>query len=224
MFKRIAFFLLLLSNSLFSLPTISGPTGLVTIPTAEILNYKEYNVGFDYLFNLDDSKNSKHYYKINVGALENTEFGFVGGSEPDEGVFLNFKWSLSSNSGRFPLLMAVGFEKLTSEKQSDFYIVSSKKIRSDLGIHGGFKAMFGESLNVSLMAGLDYAYNEQFIILGDIISNNDSQYYVNSGILFKIFKITTIDNLYLKASVTNLLRNYGQNSFLNLGFCYTNVL
>ncbi|RAP28003.1 hypothetical protein DID78_05525 [Candidatus Marinamargulisbacteria bacterium SCGC AG-343-D04] len=222
--KYILLLLILVSQRIIANPTISGPTGLVTMPSAEILKYKEYNLGFDYSFNLDDSKNSKNYYKMNVGALENTEFGFVGGSEPDEGVFLNFKWSLSSNSGRFPLLMAVGFEKLTSEEQSDFYIVTSKKIRADLGVHGGFKALFSNDIDISLMTGIDYSYNDQLIILGDITSRQNNKYYINTGILFKIFKITTIDNLYLKTSITNILRNQDEDSFLNIGFCYTNVL
>ena len=212
----------LLSTLTYAVPTISGPSGLITMPSAEILHYKEYNIAYDYLYNLD-SNDSKNYYKMNVGGLENTEFGFVGGSEPDEGVFLNFKWSLSSNSGRFPLLMAVGFEKLTSEKKSDFYIVTSKKIRADLGFHGGFKAVFNTEIDVSLMAGFDYAYTNNLIILTDITSKQNNKYYINSGVLFRLFQMKTIDNLYFKSSLTNILRNTDEDSYLNIGICYSNL-
>ena len=220
------FFIAILSlNHLsFALPNITGSTGLVNMPTAEILNYKEYNLGIDYNLNLDDNDGSQYFYKLNVGALDNMELGFVGGTNPAEGVFLNFKWSLSSNTGRFPLKMAIGFENLTSSDESDFYIVTSKKIRSDLGIHGGFKALFNEQVEVGFMAGTDYAYSESLIFLGDLTNKGNNYYTINVSGLYKLMLGESTDNIYLRGSIQNLLRSGNNNSYFNLGICYLNIL
>ena len=220
--------IIMVSLSLFStasaLPNSSGATGLVTMPTADILKYKEYNIAFDYNFNLDDKTNSEYYYKFNVGALDNMELGFIGGTNPNEGVFLNLKWSLSANTGRFPLQMAVGLEKLTSQNQSDFYIVTSKKLRSDLGFHGGFKAIFDKQVQVGFMAGVDYSYSDSIFFLGDLSTSGDNIYSVNLSAFYKILFGESIDNIYLRGSIQNLLRSGPSNSYFNLGICYFNIL
>ena len=223
----LSLFILLPTLAMAQLPTMYGPTGLITMPTAEILNYKQFNGAFDYQLNLDDTGLSKSFYKFNVGALDNTELGFVGGSEPDEGVFLNFKWGLTSNSGRFPLKMAIGFQNLTSEKQSDFYIVTSKRLATDLGIHGGFKALFADDIDVSFMTGVDYSYSEKISFLSDLSSFEDNLYLVNISSVYKLLHSDINGDLYLKASVQNLFNNAVDGSnlrYLNIGLCYSNVL
>ncbi|MBH37690.1 hypothetical protein CL658_01520 [bacterium] len=217
-------FIVFLSSYSMALPSINGTTGLITMPTADILKYREYNVAIDYNLNLDTRNPSEYYYKINVGALENTEVGFVGGSNPSEGVFINFKWHLSSNTGRFPLLMAIGFENLTSTHNSDFYIVSSKKIRSDLGLHGGFKALFKEKVVPGFMAGIDYAYNESLLIFGDLTNTGDNYYTVNVSTLYKLSMGESTDDLYLRASIQNLFGSGNDDTYFNLGICYFNIL
>ena len=42
-------FIIIVSGSVYATSSLSGPTGLVTIPTAEALKYKEFNVGYDYI-------------------------------------------------------------------------------------------------------------------------------------------------------------------------------
>ncbi|MBI60410.1 hypothetical protein CL657_04250 [bacterium] len=208
----------------YSLPNITGSTGLITMPTAEILKYREYNVAIDYNLNLDSSTSSEYYYKFNVGALDNVELGFVGGTNPAEGVFLNLKWNLSSNTGRFPLLMAIGFENLTSTNESDFYIVSSKKLRSDLGLHAGFKALFNDEVEVGFMTGLDYAYSESLLIFSDITNTGNSYYTFNASSLYKLSLGDSTDNIYLRGSIQNLFRSGDKDTYFNLGICYYNVL
>ncbi len=218
------FFVFLISCShIYSLPNLTGTTGLISMPTAEILDYKQYNSAIDYQLNLENNNKSKYFYKINIGALENTELGLVGGSEPDEGVFLNFKWSLSSNSARFPLKMAVGFDNITARKKTNFYIVTSKKIRSDLGIHAGFKALFNNKISASLITGIDYSHTENIIFMADLSSKNDNYYLINSGVLFKP-TIQGIENLYIRGSIENFLRNAHEDSYLNIGFCFIHLL
>ena len=218
------FLFVMMTGVIIAGPTMKGATGLITMPTAEILQYKEYNMAADYQINMDNSDDSTYYYKMNVGALENAELGFVGGTEPDEGVFLNFKWNLSADSGRFPLKMAIGFENLTSKKQSDFYLVASKKMQADLGLHGGFKALFEDDIDVSLMMGADYTYNEIIGFAADMTSKKDSVYTVNAGAIFKLFNQEDIDDLHARVSIENILRNSGLPSYLNIGLAYTHML
>ena len=48
--KYVLFVILLgLSTSLFSAPTVNGSTGLIIVPTAEALKYKEGNIALDFL-------------------------------------------------------------------------------------------------------------------------------------------------------------------------------
>tara|TARA_B100001989_G_C24538783_1_gene466235 strand:- start:826 stop:1515 length:690 start_codon:yes stop_codon:yes gene_type:complete len=220
--------IILIGHSIvFALPTVSGPTGLVTMPTAEILNYKEHNSAIDYQLNTDDSGSSKSFYKVNVGALENTEIGFVGGSEPDEGVFLNFKWSLTSTAERFPLRMAVGFENITSQTQSNFYLVTSKRLTADIGVHGGFKALFSDNIDVAFMAGANYAYNEKLAFIGDLNSFSESIYYVNLGSFYKLYDSSINGDFYIKSSIENIFNNGGGNAnprYINIGLCYSKIL
>lgn len=208
----------------FAIATLGGPTGLITMPTAEILGYKEYALAYDYQMGLGKRTKNKNFYKMNVGALNNTELGFVGGSQPDEGVFLNFKWNMTSNQERFPLKMAVGFQNLTSTTQSDFYIVTSKKMRADLGLHAGFNALFEDDVNVSLMAGADYAFDENILFMGDISSAQDNIYHVNVAALYAIKQPSSSHTLYLRAAVENMLRNKEADSYFSLGLCYMSVL
>ena len=224
--KSILFLILLVISNitlLHALPSLGGSTGLIKMPTAEILTYKEYNAAYDYQVNLDESDDSLFYYKFNVGALENAELGFVGGSSPEEGVFLNFKWNLSSNSGRFPLKMALGFENITAKSESDFYIVASKRLSTDLGIHGGFKALFNTNIDVSFMTGIDYSYSEKLLFMSDLTSQENSLYYINAGVVYQLYVSDDLQNVYVRISLENLLRNTGEDSYLNVGLSYTTL-
>lgn len=224
--KSILFLIMIIMSSVtlvLGLPSLNGPTGLISMPTAEILTYKEYNAAYDYQFDLDESDESLYYYKVNVGALENTELGFVGGSSPDEGVFLNFKWNLSSDTGRFPLKMALGFENITAKTESDFYIVASKRLSTDVGVHGGFKALFNDNIDVSFMTGLDYSYSEKLLFMSDLTSQDDNLYYINAGVVYQVFVSEDLQNVYARVSLENLLRNSGKNSYLNIGLSYTTL-
>ena len=63
--KRIIITLLtiLLSTLVHAIPTIQGPSGLITVPTAESLKYKEFNFAIDSILNEDD-KSQSLYYKV----------------------------------------------------------------------------------------------------------------------------------------------------------------
>ena len=90
-------------------PTIYGPTGLIEMPTAESIAYKQVNLAVDYSLTNNDPNNALNsnakdpknhfFYKFNLGSFENWELGVLGGSFLDEGVFVNMKY-FNVQSGR----------------------------------------------------------------------------------------------------------------------------
>ena len=172
-------FVLTLYSLVSAFPSLYGPTGLVTIPTAKSLHYKEMSFSYDYFQSVSQDEFSWKY-SMNLGTFENLEVGIVGGQEPDEGVFVNVKYFVTDGNERLPLTFAVGFENLTSEFLTDFYLVVSKRLQPDLSLHGGFKAMFSETIDPVVMFGVEYDYNKNFKILADM--NGEQTNYTNHTI------------------------------------------
>ena len=110
---RILFILLsLLFSSVFSYAdsTIFGPTGLIEMPTAKAIEYKKMHTAYDYQFENDSQDEGTSYYKVNVGTYDNLELGFVGGTVPSEGVFINAKYFIMSDSEAYPTSLAIGLK------------------------------------------------------------------------------------------------------------------
>ena len=225
MYWKTIIIFLYLAKSIFSLQNITGSTGLITIPSAEILNANEYNSGIDFNINTAKDKSGKHHYKLNIGLIKNTEFGFTGGSDLSEGVVLNGKWNISSYSNRFPLKLSIGFENLTSNHNTTIYAVSSKKLRADLGIHAGINAKLDSKTFASLLLGIDYAYNSDLVLLSDISSSANNFYSLNAGIFYKILPKQFKNKLFIKSSILNILNNSDDSdSYLSIGFCYSDMI
>jgi hypothetical protein len=138
-------------------PSLSGATGLIRMPTGDILGSRDFNFGLEYYFDNSSASaattvndlNGTWSYKVNVGAWSNKtngmELGFVGWTEKNtsqfkEGVFINMKYSLSSSEDPDALHLAIGIENLTSRSETDTYMVATKYWRSGAGLH--FGAMF----------------------------------------------------------------------------------
>jgi hypothetical protein len=200
-------------------PTIYGPTGLITMPTAEAVQYKEFSFGLDYLSISGPPKDESWFYKMNVGTYKNWELGIVGGKVPTEGVFVNVKYYLTTEAERFPIALAVGFQNLFSKERTDLYMVASKRFPSAWSGHLGFKANFGRSkVQPSVMGGLEYALSEHVSTLGDITSDGD-QYSVNAGL-----RIVLIQNTLLNLAVTNIGQSTGPGTAMVVGFSYSTFL
>ena len=76
--KTVAFLLMglvLLSSALYADATFYGPTGLIAVPTAESLQYKEYNVAVDYAISSQLQDRSQWFYKMNLGTFKNCVLG-----------------------------------------------------------------------------------------------------------------------------------------------------
>ncbi len=162
-----------------AISTISGPTGLIEVPTAESLRYREVSLGYDYIF---DATRSDYKYRFSLGLFNDLEAGVTGGKVPTEGVFVNFKYHLVSEASRFPLAMAVGLNNLGSKSVSSVYMVMSKKFQGGVNGTFGFNAMFKpDVLDLSVMGGIEYIVSNKVSILADV-SAKDKTYIVNGGI------------------------------------------
>lgn len=159
--SAVLMFLLLasFSSAAVKTPALSGATGLVKMPTGDVLNSRDFNIGLDYFFDNSDPSTAPSAgtndprgtwsYKMNVGAYGNRtqglELGFIGRTEKTsnrikEGVFINVKYSLSGSEDPDDLRLAIGLENLTSNNETDAYMVATKYFRGGAGLH--FGAMF----------------------------------------------------------------------------------
>ena len=185
-------YLLVFTNALIASPTVYGPTGLIEMPSAESIAYKQVNVAIDYSINNQDQATNEttnnFYYKFNLGSFENWELGILGGSFLDEGVFVNMKYFLMSNQEENPLSIAAGLERIGSKNDLATYLVTSKRFDGGLHGHFGFKAYFQNNLYASAMIGVEYFSDEKISFLADITGEKNDAYVLNGGT--KIF----IDN------------------------------
>ena len=169
-----------LAKDIQAFTTIHGASGLITVPTAEALQYKQYNMGYDYIIS-DHAKDDEWFFKANLGTFKSCEIGIVAGKVPTEGVFVNIKYYLMADAEKFPLSIAIGCEDLFSKSATGLYMVASKKFSPDLQVHLGFKGVFQTDEMVTyVMGGADYWLNNTWAILADF-SGQRKRYSVNLG-------------------------------------------
>ena len=188
-----------LVSNLYSTPTINGPTGLITVPTAEALKFREVNVGIDYFMkDIEDTTKDHYFYKLNLGTFQNCELGIIGGSFLEEGVLLNVKYFALNEEDRFPLALALGIENLSSKLNSSLYMVASKKFRGGFNGHVGFNANFkseNESSRIipNMMGGIEYFFSDLISVMVDFKGDDDfykinlgSNYHVSDFLVFNM--------------------------------------
>jgi len=204
------------ATGLLAAPTINGPTGLIVVPTAESLQYKEMNVGLDYKLS---NGTQQHFFKFNFGEFKGVELGVVGGSVPTEGVFVNAKYYLMSDNTRFPLSIAIGAENLGAKNSTGVYMVASKKFQGGVSGHFGFYAGFDESsdLDPSIMGGAEWVLDNRIALLADVIGKR-RKYTLNTGLRFYIYP-----DLQFRASILDIGNNLDEN-FYTLGLSYNAFL
>lgn len=167
-----------------ALPTVGGTSGLVRMPTAQGLKYKEFNIGIDYISQQVTSGNSRMLYKANLGTLDGLEVGFVGQGN-QEGVFINLKYYLLSDNTEQPLMMALGIDNISSFNKTDIYMVASKIFKGGFSMHLGFLApLQGAATNPSLMLGTEYYFSESLSLAMDTVGQN-SVYDLAAGLRFR---------------------------------------
>ncbi len=176
--------LVFLVTEVQALPTIGGTSGLVRMPTAQGLKYKEFNIGLDYISQQAVSGSSRMLYKANLGTLDGLEIGFVGQGQ-QEGVFINLKYYLLSDNTEQPLMMALGIDNISSFNKTDIYMVASKIFKGGFSMHLGFLApLQGGATNPSLMLGTEYYFSESLSLAVDTVGQN-SVYDMAAGLRFR---------------------------------------
>jgi len=165
----------------FPSPAVNGPTGVVRIPSADVIPYKNFNLGADYGTDMmtNGSSNQQQptlFYKMNLGTFHGVELGVVGGTENQsgtirEGVFVNMKLSLSTGEDPDPMLLAIGVENLFSYTQTDVYMVATKYFRQGPRLTFGFMADFPNNRFRPLgMGGIEVPLGDTFFLLGDLLA------------------------------------------------------
>jgi hypothetical protein len=218
--SRLGIVLALATVTAYAAPSIHGPTGLITVPTAEALQPKELGIGVDFLSsNHTDSKVNEHYYKANFSNIKNWEIGVVGGKVPTEGVFVNIKYYLSTDGERFPLNLAIGVQNMFSSEKTDIYMVASKRLPNNLALHLGFKANFGKTeLYPSFMAGLEYFLSNHVSVISDV-NGEKKVYEVGLGL-----RVMLTDTLLLHLLAVDVTKATPKGTEYGIGLSYTSAL
>src|SRR3989339_843607 len=173
----------------FPAPALNGPTGLTRIPDANVIPYKNFNIGASYGKALGGSEEATMFYNMNLGTFHGVEVGIVGGtpkgsSDFREGVFVNMKLSLSTGDEPYPLLLAMGVENLFSKSQTDVYMVASKYFKQGPKLTFGFMADFPESHFRPLgITGVELPMAETLILNADLMAG-ETLFQVNGGARF----------------------------------------
>jgi hypothetical protein len=172
-------------------PALNGPTGIVRIPSADCIPYKNFNIGGDYGTTVTSNGSATGEavvsYKMNLGTFHGVELGIVGGTEKDssklrEGVFVNMKLSLSTGDDPYPLLLALGIENLFSYTQTDVYMVATKYFKQGPKATFGFMADFPNYKFRPLgIAGIDLPLGDSFFLLADLMAG-ETLFQVNAGV------------------------------------------
>ncbi|MDD4179689.1 MAG: hypothetical protein PHH14_06570 [Candidatus Margulisbacteria bacterium] len=182
-------------------PALNGPTGLVRIPSADCIPYKNFNIAADYgsiMPSAGGSSESVIAYKMNLGTFHGLELGIVGGSERGtnqlrEGVFVNMKLALSTGDDPYPLLLALGVENLFSYTQTDVYMVATKYLKQGPKLTFGFMADFPNYKFRPLgMAGVELAISDNFFLMADLMAG-ESLFQTNAGLRFYFTPIFSLN-------------------------------
>ena len=189
----------------FPVPAINGPSGVVRIPSADVIPYKNFNIGADFgatFLPEFSTTETTVYYKMNLGTFHGVELGVVGGTKKDsskirEGVFINMKLSLSTGEEPYPLLLAIGVENLFSYTETDVYMVATKYLKQGPKLTFGFMADFPEDKFRPLgMAGIELPLAETLSINSDLLAG-ETLFQVNAGVRLYFTPIISLNLLAL---------------------------
>jgi len=207
-------------------PSLNGPTGIVRVPSAHVVPYKNFNVGIDYGTTITDFSTSEGTirYKMNLGTFHGVEIGIVGGTKENsqqlrEGVFVNMKLALSTGEDPYPLLLAMGVENLFSYDQTDVYMVATKYLKQGPKLTFGFLADFLQNKFRPLgAAGIELPLGDTFIITSDLLAG-ETLFQANAGAQLYFTPIFSV-NLY----ALNILNgsNVKDNRAALIGFSWAN--
>ncbi|MFA5839695.1 MAG: hypothetical protein WC890_03435 [Candidatus Margulisiibacteriota bacterium] len=189
-------------TNVFPSPCIGGETGLVRIPSADIVPYKNFNIGanFGTKITSDSASVTSATYMMNIGIFNGMELGIVGGTELDtnqlrDGVYVNSKLSLSSGDEPYPMHLAIGVENLFSRTQADVYMVATKHFKQGFKLTFGFMGDFPDSRFRPLgMLGAETNLGSTLFVAGDMLLG-ETLSQVNAGVKLYFTPVFSL-NLY----------------------------
>ncbi len=199
LFFIFVFILSVQSLAITKTPTIIGGTGLVRMPTGDVLDNRDYSFGIDYGSEVSSSAPSKPLlsYNVNMGSVwgrKGFELGFSGRTDKateriKEGVFINMKYSLSSDDDNDSLYLAIGLENLSSYNDTDAYMVASKYFKGGAGLH--FGALFdlsGPKFRPVGMLGIGMPIGGMPLTLMGEVFAGETIFEANAGIRYTLYK------------------------------------
>ena len=166
-------------------PNVIGSTGLVRMPSADVIPYKNTSFGLDTGSNISQDKFAL-FYKFTLGTFQGLELGCVGMDNRDgamqEGVFINMKYSLATDTSPYPLLLAIGVENLASFNRSDVYMIATRYIPNGSRVHFGFLGDFpGDKFRPLGALGYDTPFfSDRVYFLIDMFAG-EFLYQLNTG-------------------------------------------
>lgn len=188
------------ATHVFPSSALNGPSGIIRIPSADVIPYKNFNIGGSVgtVMNEDGSSGDQTgYYMMNLGTFHGVELGVVGGTERGtsavrEGVFVNMKLALSTGDEPDPMLLAIGVENLFSYTQTDVYMVATKYFKQGPKLTFGFQGDFPENRFRPLgMAGIEFPLGDTMYLLADMIAG-ETLMQINGGLRLYITPIFSV--------------------------------
>lgn len=156
LFLTLALSLLVFGAALPALawPSVYGPTGLITTPTADTMKSGGFNFG---LFRWSEA----NYLTFNMSPMDNLEFGVTGETGDHWSyVWANVKFRLVPESKQYPGV-AVGVTDLLDDYSRGAYVVVTKNL-SEIGMRGSIGVKSGGGL----IAGIAKDFNTVSITSG----------------------------------------------------------
>lgn len=163
-------------------PTLSGSTGIIEMPTAETLQYKEWNGAVSVHPGATVTSSSTIKYKLNIATFPNMELGIIGNTN-QEGVFINAKVAFAADTAKNALKMVLGIQNLSSFYNTNMYMVVSKRMTPDFNLHLGFSTDLSQKLVPKFMAGTEVVVGKSASLLADVTGAEDSWKF-NAGASF----------------------------------------
>ena len=195
-------FLVILGSSVMAEPTVSGPTGLILTPTADITTPESAWLGGSYIdYSSGTFDDTIWSYTLTGGLAENFEVGIAGfyHTDADDGFGINAKYQVMAENLQMPAVsFGINYNDLGGERMTQFYAVASKYIQSDdestnqaFGIHGGIAWVDADWVDedFNYWGAVDFNITEEIIGIAEYISTygaNDEEaftfgvrYYAN---------------------------------------------
>jgi len=184
-------------------PSFLGTTGLIRVPSAEVLAPKGYNLGFFWM-KLKDKDSKSHSYSFNYGLKGGIEVGGMTLEQEEESnqVLLQVKYKVSEEIGNNPAIsVGVIYDPDTKEAEGrkdeiSYYAIASQslgwprswvkkyKIRGHLGI--------GSQIFEGAFGGIEVSLNPQTNLIAEYDSqqfNFGLRFAISPGIIFKGVKV-----------------------------------